>query len=133
MPPTTATPHAEDAIAGVIALAGVLRTPSVSESRTGDYQRTSAVVARCRVSTAVRRRRRRRHEQRPHTLTTVRDEIVIHTRIEEMSIRVASRQDAREGGSVASCDCARLGMRVLVAGWDLLVVILWSCVVRAWI
>ena len=39
------------------------------------------------------------------------------------SIPVASRQDAREGGFVASCDCARLGTRARVAGWDLLVVI----------
>jgi hypothetical protein len=41
-----------------------------------------------------------------------------------VSVRVASRQDAREGGFVASCDCARLGTRARVAGWDLLVVIL---------
>jgi hypothetical protein len=41
-----------------------------------------------------------------------------------LSCRVASRQDAREGGFVASCDCARLGTRARVAGWDLLVVIL---------
>lgn len=43
-----------------------------------------------------------------------------------MSVRVASRQDAREGGLVASCDCARLGTRARVAGWGLLVVILLS-------
>ena len=42
----------------------------------------------------------------------------------QSSRSVASRQDAREGGFVASCDCARLGTRARVAGWDLLVVIL---------
>ena len=41
-----------------------------------------------------------------------------------LSVPVASRQDAREGGFVASCDCARLGTRARVAGWDLLVAIL---------
>ena len=47
--------------------------------------------------------------------------------------RVASCQDAREGGFVASSDCARLGTRALAVGPALLVVILRSWAVRAWI
>jgi hypothetical protein len=47
--------------------------------------------------------------------------------------RVASCQDAREGGFVASCECARLGTWALVVGPALLVVILRSWAVRAWI
>ena len=46
---------------------------------------------------------------------------------------VASCQDAREGGFVASCDRARLGTWALVVGPALLVVIVSSCAVRAWI
>jgi hypothetical protein len=51
----------------------------------------------------------------------------------ELTDRVASCQDAREGGFVASRDCARLGTRALVVAPDLLVVILRSWAVRAWI
>ena len=50
-----------------------------------------------------------------------------------LSQPVASCQDAREGGFVASCDRARLGTWALVVGPALLVVIVSSCAVRAWI
>jgi hypothetical protein len=50
-----------------------------------------------------------------------------------LSSPVASCQDAREGGFVASCERARLLTWALVAGPALLVVIVSSCAVRAWI
>ena len=47
-------------------------------------------------------------------------------RLDEKYSPVASRQDAREGGFVASCERARLGSWALVVGPALLVVIVRS-------